>query len=76
MSDERGRTARLLWGPHPKPSRGPKPALNLDRIARAGSEIADAEGLTAVSMQRVAGLLDVTKMRSTGTCPERPSWSR
>ena len=62
MDDERSRTARLLWGPHPKPSRGPKPALSLDRIARAGGEIADAEGLSAVSMQRVAGLLDVTKM--------------
>jgi AcrR family transcriptional regulator len=62
MSDERSQTARLLWGPHPKPSRGPKPTLSLDRIAQAGAEIADAEGLAAVSMQRVAGLLDVTKM--------------
>ncbi|MFD1930014.1 TetR/AcrR family transcriptional regulator [Nonomuraea mangrovi] len=62
MSDEQSPAARLLWGPHPKPSRGPKPALSLDRIARAGAEIADAEGLAAVSMQRVAGLLDVTKM--------------
>ncbi|WP_245204380.1 TetR/AcrR family transcriptional regulator C-terminal domain-containing protein [Kitasatospora sp. RG8] len=55
-------TARLLWGPHPKPTRGPKPTLTLERIARAGIEIADAEGLGAVSMQRVAGLLDYTKM--------------
>lgn len=62
MSDDRSQTARLLWGPHPKPSRGPKPALSLDRIARTGSEIADTEGLAAVSMQRIAGLLDVTKM--------------
>ncbi|MFF1906917.1 TetR/AcrR family transcriptional regulator [Kitasatospora sp. NPDC058218] len=57
-----GDTARLLWGPHQKPTRGPKPALSLERIARAGIEIADAEGLGAVSMQRVAGLLDYTKM--------------
>ncbi|MFJ9952366.1 TetR/AcrR family transcriptional regulator [Kitasatospora sp. NPDC091207] len=57
-----GDTARLLWGPHQKPSRGPKPALSLERIARAGIEIADAEGIGAVSMQRVAGLLDYTKM--------------
>ncbi|MEV7436933.1 TetR/AcrR family transcriptional regulator C-terminal domain-containing protein [Streptomyces griseoviridis] len=62
MSDERSEAVRLLWGPHPKPSRGPKPALSLGRIARAGIEIAEAEGLAAVSMQRVAGLLDVTKM--------------
>ncbi|MEU6236818.1 TetR/AcrR family transcriptional regulator C-terminal domain-containing protein [Kitasatospora sp. NPDC047058] len=60
--DGPGRTARLLWGPRPKPTRGPKPALSLERIARAGIEIADAEGLGAVSMQRVAGLLDYTKM--------------
>ncbi|MET7903697.1 TetR/AcrR family transcriptional regulator C-terminal domain-containing protein [Streptomyces sp. NPDC005336] len=62
MGDERSEAVRLLWGPHPKPARGPKPALSLDRIARAGVEIADAEGLVSVSMQRVAGLLDVTKM--------------
>ncbi|MFD0038581.1 TetR/AcrR family transcriptional regulator [Streptomyces anulatus] len=62
MSDERSPMVRLLWGPHPKSSRGPRPALSLDRIARAGAEIADAEGLAAVSMQRVAALLDVTKM--------------
>ncbi|MFF1870155.1 TetR/AcrR family transcriptional regulator C-terminal domain-containing protein [Streptomyces sp. CB03911] len=62
MGDEQSEGVRLLWGPHPKPSRGPKPALSLDRIARAGVEIADAEGLAAVSMQRVAGLLDFTKM--------------
>lgn len=62
MSDEQGEAVRLLWGPRPQPSRGPKPALSLDRIARAGIEVADAEGLAAVSMQRVAGLLDVTKM--------------
>ncbi|GAA1408440.1 TetR/AcrR family transcriptional regulator [Kitasatospora putterlickiae] len=53
---------RLLWEPPAKPSRGPKPALSLARIAAAGIEIADAEGLGAVSMQRVAGLLDFTKM--------------
>ncbi|GAA2689744.1 TetR/AcrR family transcriptional regulator [Streptomyces lunalinharesii] len=53
---------RLLWGPPAKPSRGPKPTLSLARIAAAGVEIADAEGLGAVSMQKVAGLLDFTKM--------------
>ncbi|MEU6926000.1 TetR/AcrR family transcriptional regulator [Streptomyces sp. NPDC046631] len=62
MSDEQSEAVRLLWGPHPKPKRGPKPALSLNRIAQAGIEIADAEGLAAVSMQRVAGLLGVTKM--------------
>ncbi|MFH8983590.1 TetR/AcrR family transcriptional regulator [Streptomyces varsoviensis] len=53
---------RLLWGPRPKPGRGPKPGLDLDRIAHAGIKIADAEGLGGVSMQRAAALLGVTKM--------------
>jgi AcrR family transcriptional regulator len=52
----------LLWGARPQPKRGPKPAMSLDLIARAGIEIADAEGLAAVSMQRVAADLGYTKM--------------
>ncbi|KQV24016.1 MULTISPECIES: TetR/AcrR family transcriptional regulator [unclassified Kitasatospora] len=62
MNEELAPAARLLWGPPPKAGRGPKASLTLDRIARAGIDIADAEGLGALSMQRVAGLLDVTKM--------------
>lgn len=52
----------LLWGKQPLPSRGPKPAVTLTEIAEAGIRIADAEGLDAVSMQRIAGELPVTKM--------------
>ncbi|TDW22311.1 TetR/AcrR family transcriptional regulator [Kribbella kalugense] len=52
----------LLWGKQPLPSRGPKPAVTLTGIAEAGIRIADAEGLDAVSMQRIAGELPVTKM--------------
>ncbi|MER5351026.1 TetR/AcrR family transcriptional regulator C-terminal domain-containing protein [Kitasatospora sp. NPDC002551] len=62
MGEEVNAAVRLLWGPPAKPSRGPKPALSLARIAAAGIEVADAEGLGAVSMQKVAGLLDFTKM--------------
>ncbi|MQS17786.1 TetR/AcrR family transcriptional regulator [Streptomyces kaniharaensis] len=62
MNEAANDTVRLLWGPPAKPTRGPKPALSLERIAAAGIEIADAEGLGAVSMQKVAGLLDYTKM--------------
>lgn len=62
MGEGANDAVRLLWGPPAKPSRGPKPALSLARIAAAGVEIADAEGLAAVSMQKVAGLLDFTKM--------------
>jgi AcrR family transcriptional regulator len=52
----------LLWGKEPARSRGPKPAITLTAIAEAGIRIADAEGLDAVSMQRIAGELPVTKM--------------
>ncbi|WP_306324969.1 TetR/AcrR family transcriptional regulator [Streptomyces venezuelae] len=62
MDGEHAEVVRLLWGPHPKPSRGPKPTLDLDRIARAAIEIADADGLADVSMQGVAARLGVTKM--------------
>lgn len=65
MADEQwGAAVRLLWGPEPsaKPARGPKRGLTLEAIARTGIGIADAEGLGAVSMQRVAGELGVTKM--------------
>ncbi|GAA2804103.1 TetR/AcrR family transcriptional regulator [Kribbella solani] len=52
----------LLWGKQPVPSRGPKPAVTLAEIAEVAIRIADAEGLDALSMQRIAGELPVTKM--------------
>lgn len=55
-------TVELLWGARPRPGRGPKPAMSVERIAQAAVEIADTHGLGAVSMQRVAGQLGFTKM--------------
>ncbi|WP_033441439.1 TetR/AcrR family transcriptional regulator [Saccharothrix sp. NRRL B-16314] len=55
-------TFELLWGDPPGPRRGPKPALSHELIARTGIGIADADGLAAVSMQRVAAELGFTKM--------------
>jgi AcrR family transcriptional regulator len=55
-------TADFLWQERAQPTRGPKPALTLDKIADAAIAIADAEGLAAVSMQRVAADLGFTKM--------------
>jgi AcrR family transcriptional regulator len=52
----------LLWDRPATPRPGPKPTLTLEAIARAGIEIADAGGLAAVTMQRVAAALGVTKM--------------
>lgn len=55
-------TARLLWQANTPGRRGPTPTLSLPAIAAAGVTIADAEGLTAVTMQRIAAALEVTKM--------------
>ncbi|MEV4638811.1 TetR/AcrR family transcriptional regulator [Actinoplanes sp. NPDC049548] len=55
-------TVEFLWGGRARPTRGPKPALTLEGIADAGIAVADAEGLAAVSMQRVAAELGYTKM--------------
>lgn len=52
----------LLWGTQERPSRGPKPMLSLEEIARAGIAIADAEGLGALSMRRIAEELGFTTM--------------
>jgi AcrR family transcriptional regulator len=52
----------LLWDRPATPRRGPKPTLNLEAIAQAGIGIADADGLSAVTMQRVAAAVGVTKM--------------
>ena len=52
----------FLWEARSAPTRGPKPALTLDKIADAGIAVADAEGLAALSMQRVAAELGYTKM--------------
>lgn len=52
----------LLWEPRGRGARPQRQALTVDRIAEAAIEVADAEGMAAVSMQHVAGRLDVTKM--------------
>jgi AcrR family transcriptional regulator len=56
------RSLALLWGTQPKPTRGPKPGLSVERIVRSAIEIADAEGLAALSMRRVASQLGVGTM--------------
>lgn len=61
LGSRRG-SVELLWGVREPASRGPRPGLTIERIARTAMDIADAEGLPAVSMQRVAGQLDFTKM--------------
>lgn len=58
------RSMALLWrtpsdaGPRP----GPKPGLDVDRIVATAVDVADREGLTALSMRRVADQLGVGTM--------------
>ncbi|WP_022893146.1 TetR/AcrR family transcriptional regulator [Agromyces subbeticus] len=56
------RAVALAWGVAVNPQRGPKRELSIERIVDAAIEIADAEGLTAVSMSRVAASLGFTTM--------------
>ena len=58
------RSMALLWrsGERQPSPRGSKPGLSVDRIVVAAIEIGDAEGLSALSMRRVADRLDVGTM--------------
>jgi AcrR family transcriptional regulator len=56
------RSMDLLWGVAGSPSRGPKPALSVAQIVAAAIELADAEGLAALSMRRVAERLGKSAM--------------
>ena len=56
-------SVELLWGLRDRSRRGgPKPALSLERIVSAAIEMADASGLSAVSMSRLANKLGFTTM--------------
>jgi AcrR family transcriptional regulator len=53
---------KLLWGRNEPSARGPRPGLTVERIVEAAIELADAEGLEAASMRRVAERLGVGAM--------------
>jgi AcrR family transcriptional regulator len=50
------------WGVRERRHKGPKPALSLPRIVAAAVRVADADGLDAVSMSRVAAELGAAPM--------------
>ena len=64
MADRQDLTPGIAaaWGVKPPPAKGPKPGLSLEKIVTAAIAIADAEGLDAVSMNRVAKQLGTEAM--------------
>lgn len=56
------RSMELLWGLTTPPTRGPKQGLTVERIVTVAVDLADAEGLDAVGMRRLAEALEVGAM--------------
>ncbi|GAA2611070.1 TetR/AcrR family transcriptional regulator [Actinomadura fulvescens] len=56
------RSLELLWGVQERPRRGPKPKLTVERIVTTAIDLADAAGLDALSMRRIAEELGVAPM--------------
>ncbi|MBL3670675.1 TetR/AcrR family transcriptional regulator C-terminal domain-containing protein [Streptomyces sp. M2CJ-2] len=56
------RSLDLLWSADERPAPGPRPGLSVAKIVRTAIGVADSEGLTKLSMQRVAGELGYTAM--------------
>ncbi|WMT39475.1 TetR/AcrR family transcriptional regulator [Paenibacillus sp. D2_2] len=52
----------LSWGLVEPPKRGPKREMSIEKIVKAAITIADEEGLSAVSMNRIATTLGFTTM--------------
>lgn len=61
-SDDPKRSLALLWGLKGAPKRGPRHSLTVNRIGEVAIALADAEGLGALSMRRVAAALEVSAM--------------
>ena len=51
---EAARTMALLWGDPPAVRRGPRQRVDIERVVAVAISIADAEGLGAVTMRRLA----------------------
>ncbi|MCK0114030.1 TetR/AcrR family transcriptional regulator [Ornithinimicrobium sp. F0845] len=56
------RSLALLWDPTGGPARGQPGRLSLEAVVDAAISVADADGLEAVSMRRIAGELGVGTM--------------
>ncbi len=56
------RTVELLWGRTATPTKGPKPKLTVAEVTTGAVRLADAEGLSGLSIRRLAGQLGVSAM--------------
>ena len=57
-----GRTLQLLWRTTTNSQHGPRRGLSVDIVVEAATALADAEGLAALTMRRVAQTLGVVPM--------------
>ena len=62
VDPELRRRSELLWDNRLQPTRGPKPGLTPADVVRSAIEIANADGLSAVTMHAVAARLGFTTM--------------
>lgn len=62
------RSIYLLWGHHPAPGRS---GITVEKIVTAGVELADAQGLEATSMRRVAERLGASTMSLYNYVPSK-----
>lgn len=65
------RSLTLLWAGNSRGQRGPRAQLNVERIAHAAIRIADADGLEALSMQRIATELGYSTMSIYNHIPSK-----
>ena len=68
---EARRTIDLLWFEEPQSRRGRKKGLTLTQVVDTAVALADAEGLDAVSMRRVAQELGVVPMTLYTYVPDK-----
>ncbi len=62
VDPELRRRSELLWDDRARPTRGPKPGLTPEDVVRAAVQLADEDGLAAVTMHAVAARLGFTTM--------------
>ncbi|MGA6168363.1 TetR/AcrR family transcriptional regulator [Amycolatopsis magusensis] len=65
------RSLTLLWSGRARGQRGPRPKLSVAQIADAAVRIADADGLEALSMQRIAAELGYSTMSIYNHIPSK-----